>query len=106
MINQLAIASLIDEMHAGDFDRQRAILAKIIANGAALYSRERMLPRLLPGFDHGDFTDAEIIAEIQQAIDEELKHFNSYKFSHNRLIGLRQALRAEKAKFGKNGDKS
>ena len=101
MINQRAIAALIDEMHAGDFDRQRAILDNIIANGAALYTRERMLPRFLPGFDYGDFSDAEIIAEIQQAIDEELKHFNSYKFNQNRLIGLRQALRAEKAMFGK-----
>ena len=106
MINQIAIAAMIDEMHAADFDRLRATLDEIIATGAALYTRERMLPRLLPGFDPEDYSDAEIIAELHKAIDEEVAKFNSYKFSQSRLIGLRQALRAERAMIAKKGEQS
>lgn len=76
----------------------------VIARGAAVYVRERILPRLLPlaGFDL-QTDDPETIARIVSALARALRaertrgRAGHWSYDLNRHIGLVQALRAETA---------
>ena len=67
----------------------------MIERGCSTYDRERMLPRLLPNISP-TATDNEILFALRVAIAAERGRAGHWSFEPNRLIGLLQALKAEK----------
>ncbi len=69
--------------------------AAMLERGYSTYDRARMLPRLLPNLSQSATTD-EILFALRAAITAERKRAGHWSFEPNRLIGLMQALKAEK----------
>ena len=85
-----AAAERLAADHAAAYERK-------IAAGAKLYDRARILPRLLPYLPVSASAD-EIVAALGSAVRAERARGEArhWTFSYNRLIGLEQALRAER----------
>ena len=84
--------------------RARIAACEMMQDGAAAYSRARMLPRLLalePQAMRGaePATTRHIILHLLRAVRSERARASHWTYDLNRHIGLNQALRAEKARL-------